>query len=390
MVPSPRSDTVSTSTSNGSKALGSSITPSNAIVIMCTITDPADIRAKYFAEDKWRGVHIFPDLHYNGADKMQRYVLICSCKDTLRDAFAHLRALRVVVEKTVNRKAWEGALQSIKKSSALREIFAETHNGLAMRPQTVEAETQGRSFQELSRALLSIFKVFSALGAQPLGLGTLENSSQSDLASEWVWTLASWTNPLKAHALRPSRDLPDSASARSLSSCRGKKSAASLLSLNTQDDYCEDEDVNVGDVCSYWEPAASAGIQMTLPQNWTISNALADREERVESPLMLATLRYERCRAAARGLSKLAATTKDAVERRQRTLELELALRSVLYARKDLGEKAAIQRFLDQYQDRPEVPEHWAADPITHKYTWTGYNQHYVNKRRRPWKSLNY
>ncbi|KAG9041606.1 hypothetical protein FS837_012032 [Tulasnella sp. UAMH 9824] len=336
MVPSPQSNTASTSTSSGSKAHGSSISPSNAIVIMCTSTDPADIRTKYFAEDKWNAVQVYPDLHYNGADGMQRYVLICSCKDTLRDAFVHLRELRVVVEKTVNRKAWEGALQSIKKPSILREISAETLDGRAMRPEKVETETQG----------------------------TLENSSQPDLAN--------------------------STSTRSLSSCRGKKSAVSLLSLDTRDDYHEEEHINVGDVRSYWEPAASVGIQMALPLSWSIANALADQEERVESPLMLARRRYERCRDTARELSKLAATTKDAVERRQRTLELELALRSVLYARKDLDEKAAIQRFLDQYQDRPEVPEHWAADPITHRYTWTGHNQHYVNKRRRPWKSLNY
>lgn len=145
MVPSPQSTTASTSTSSGSKAHASSITPSNAIMIMCTITDPAGIRAKYFAEDKWcviriwtagrhltrlqrvfrKAVQIFPDLQYSGAHRMQRYVLICSCKDTLRNAFVHLRELRVVVEKTVNRKAWEGALQSMKKSSALQEISAE-------------------------------------------------------------------------------------------------------------------------------------------------------------------------------------------------------------------------------------------------------------------------
>ncbi|KAG8926217.1 hypothetical protein FRC01_009205, partial [Tulasnella sp. 417] len=306
MVPSPQSNIAATSIASGSNGLGPYMTPSNAIMIMCTLTDPTDIQVKYFAEPKWTAIQVLADLQYNPNHEMKRYLVMFPCKNTLRDAFVHLRLLKVIVEKTVNRKAGEGAVQSIKTSSVTKDILTES--------------------------------------GQPSGPATLEDPSRFDPEG--------------------------STSTRRVSSYGPNESAASLLSIDPRDEYHDEEHAEVGeaDVHSYWEPAVSTGIQMTLPQNWSTTNVLADREERVESPFIQATVR-------------LATATTDAVERRKRTLELESVLRSLLHAKKDLDEKEAIQRFLDQYQDRPEVPEHWAVDTVTHKYIWTGHNQRYVNKR---------
>lgn len=48
------------------------------------------------------------------------------------------------------------------------------------------------------------------------------------------------------------------------------------------------------------------------------------------------------------------------------------ACRALESANSDLNSKREIEDFLNQYPDRPLVPEHWAYDTTLNTYVWKG------------------
>ncbi|KAG9019763.1 hypothetical protein FRB90_009633 [Tulasnella sp. 427] len=308
----------------------------DSFAILTSHPDPTSIRQNCLADEKWNNIQILWDSQYKHAHGLNRFVLVCSCKETLHDALCHLRLLNVKILRTVNQKTWDSICHSMKDPQEMQESSAEATHEPGSVEDGVVALLEDRP-QDASDGRAP------ALGEPVTGGATnLEWNDEPGVTSCAASILASGPHP-------HSEDHPQEASPAPQIASNDAKQQATPLELEdfswTGDsfiDYPED-DAEAQDV---HEAPAHGQVETTLPQSWSIVDRLKSSGKRVKaSPLVLAQRKYERFKAEAAELSQMVSVTSDPDAKQELMLRLESALRSTLHARKDVMEKTEIQKF---------------------------------------------